>query len=551
MDPIQFGENLSEYETNDIQTGIDGIKEELNALFDAEAPSSDDVSRARELSTELERLNAELEARAAKEAEVAAEFESLKAQFQSVDAPEGDEDPEAEVVQETEETEETPAGTTPEVAEETVETVTAPEPVAVTASARARAAAVIRRPAAPVRQEPEAVPSVQINVAPDVPGYSSGSALPDFTEVAKAFESRTKGFGGNSRMQLGVATFTKPVPDDLIVKGSDPEADSAVIDYAGSDSRLEGGSLVAAGGWCAPSETIYDLCEGGSTEGLFTLPEVQINRGGVRYTNGPDFSALYSGGFTLTEAQVIAGTQKPCVDIPCPPFEEKRLDAVGICLTSPILTERGYPELVAAFIREAMIAHQHRVAGYRLDAVVAAAGTALSAGNLGSIAGGALTTVELVAEGERAKHRWGMNETLEVVAPHWFRTALRADYAMRNGVDLQAVSDQTIQSYFAARNLSLQFVYGWQPLPEDAVEFPATVSLLVYRAGTFVAGTQDVISLSAVYDKANLQQNQYTALFFEEGQLVLQRCYGAKLVTVPVCVAGRTGANDVVECLTA
>ena len=31
-------------------------------------------------------------------------------------------------------------------------------------------------------------------------------------------------------------------------------------------------ALVAAGGWCAPSETIYDL-----------LPEIQIKRGGIKW----------------------------------------------------------------------------------------------------------------------------------------------------------------------------------------------------------------------------------------------------------------------------
>lgn len=388
-----------------------------------------------------------------------------------------------------------------------------------------------------------------MQVAPDVPGYSSGSDLPDFTEVAKAFQARTKGFGGNSRLQLGVATFSKPVPEELTAYGLSPAADDAVIEYAAKESRLEGGSLVAAGGWCAPSETIYDLCEGGSTEGLFSLPEISVKRGGIRYTNGPDFSALYGGGFHLTEAEVIAGATKPCVEIPCPPFQEVRLDAVGICLTADILTEVGYPELVAAFIREAMIAHQHAVSASRLSSVVDAAGTPLAAGNLGSIAGGALASVELVAEGQRAKYRWPMNESVEAVVPHWFRTALRADYAMRNGVDLQAVSDETIRSYFRARNISIQWVYGWQELPEDTVLFPNEVGILIYRAGTFVAGTSDVISLSAVYDKASLQSNQYTALFFEEGQLVLQRCYGAKLVVVPVCVGGITGAASNTECL--
>lgn len=44
--------------------------------------------------------------------------------------------------------------------------------------------------------------------------------------------------------------------------------------------------------------------------------------------------------------------------------------------------------------------------------------------------------------------------------------------------------------------------------------------------------------------------NTYTGMFFEEGILLLQRCYPSRLVEITVCSGGRTGAADNVECLT-
>jgi hypothetical protein len=536
----------------------------LAPLLDLE-PADLTAEQAEEVTNTFARIK-ELEARdgelATVEAERVASLDEVRAAAQArreaAEAAEAGEETPAEEPQQPE-TDAAPVEVAPEAVEIAEPVAAAAEPaataapVAVAASARNRLSGA--RPAAPSapKERPVAKPKVSLRASADAQSVQGGSELSSLKDVGMIAADRIKQMmlgGGNGQFTAGIATFSKPFSDDLVVKnGMDDEAMYEVVQHAGDTKRLEQG--LTAAGWCAPSETIYDLCEGGTTEGLLDVPETSIQRGGVRHTQGPDFSALYTGGFDLTEAQVIAGTEKTCVEIPCPTFADVRLDAVGICVTSPLLLRQGYPELESAFLSEAMIAHQHRVSTKVLSKIVTAAGTALAAGNLGSIAGGALTTVELVAEGQRATYRWSMNEQLEVVAPHWFRTALRADYAMRNGVDLQAVSDETIASYFAARNLRIQYVYGWQALPANAVEFPATVQLLVYRAGTFVKGTAPVISLSAVYDSTLLKVNKHIALFFEEGVLVLQRCYGAKLITVPVCVAGRTGAADVVECLTA
>ena len=59
-------------------------------------------------------------------------------------------------------------------------------------------------------------------------------------------------------------------------------------------------------------------------------------------------------GFFQTEAEAIAGDCKDCCSVDCPPFDEVRLDAIGLCVKSPLLTEAAYPELVQRFLEGAL-----------------------------------------------------------------------------------------------------------------------------------------------------------------------------------------------------
>jgi hypothetical protein len=77
------------------------------------------------------------------------------------------------------------------------------------------------------------------------------------------------------------------------------------------------------------------------------------------------------------------------------------------------------------------------------------------------------------------------------------------------------------------------------------------MEVLVYPAGTFVKGTSPVINLDAVYDAASLKQNLYTALFYEQGVLLLKKCYTAYKATIPLCSAGVSGIANNAACLTA
>jgi len=510
---------------------------EVRAAFDAlvavDNPTIEQITEAEGLAEHLEAITAHQDAQAAAEADRVTRAAALRERFstepaegaaeeEGEDAGEenGDEEPEVEAAAE-EEAEETPV-------------------------ARATVATLARRVTRPARPS---LPPVAITAAADVPDFATGSRLNGLDTVATALVNRMRGFGSPSGdgthenlQHYGVASFRLDFPEDLTIdRHSD---DMEVLTYAAQESRLPGKSLVASGGWCAPSETLYDLCAGETSEGILSVPEVNVARGGIKYTSGPDFSTIYSNvGFCQTEAQAIAGTAKTCFEVPCPSFVEVRLDACGLCIKAPILTNAAYPELVQRWLSGSMVAHQHKMNAKVIAAMVAAAGTAKTITPHGSTAADLVDALSLIADGIRSKYRLPLSASMEVVLP-WF-----AKTAMQNDLDNRSYAGQeTVEGLFSSRNLQPSFVYDWQDATfpagtAPAIAYPANVQALICPAGTFIKGTSDVINLNAVYDAASLATNIYTALFFEQGILVAKMCYEAQLVTVPICNAGATGPH--------
>lgn len=442
------------------------------------------------------------------------------------------------------------------------------EPVAEEAKepvvAAARKPIVARAAVVKAAKAEEIVPTkalATLTASADVPGFGIGSDLGDLDEVGKAVVARmqalpTHRLGGEKGIQnrYSVAKIDLSQVRTQSLNQSEFRDDQSLLAAAGREARLPGGSLTAAGGWCAPSETLYDLCSIESTDGLLDLPTVNVSRGGLRFTKGPQFSDLYTDpdlGWVLTEAQVIAGTpEKTCIDIACPDFEEVRLDAIGLCVRVPLLTQAAYPELVRRTIELALIAHQHKVDANLIGRIVAGS-TALG------VTGQFETTIDSIAKLEQAANyirqadRMAFSETLEMLAPYWYKATVRADLARRTGVDLINVTDATIEGYFTQRGLRIQWLYNYQPLTlaTGSVATPDEVDVVIYPAGTWVKGTTDVISLDAVYDSQSLLQNMFTALFVEEGVMVANTCFESYKVTLSTCASGRTGAADITSCI--
>jgi hypothetical protein len=466
--------------------------------------------------------------------------------------------------------------------------------------------------------EPEGNPTVPANApggtldpAPDAPAEvyavltasadapGAGGELASFAAVGQLLERRLSSYStatrrngakvdlGGGRFKVGGQTLTRhggaqvvrQFPADLRI--TDTKDAAAVLDYATSESRLDGGSLIAAienqirpikdggkgksltaaVGWCAPSETLYELCALETLDGMLDIAEVQASRGGffVPEDGGPNFSVIYDsigdeGDVILTEYDVENGVEKICVEIPCPDFVEVRLDVAYVCITGSLLQRRGYPEAVTRFTQGAMIALAHKVNESVISRIVAQSGAPVVIPQDASgddAASALLSAVELAIEDMKYRNRMGRTATLEVVLPAWVLAPIRAALARRAGVAAINVTDAEILAAFTTRKAVPRFVYDWQdaysglaggPGSQTPITaWPATVQFLVYPAGTWVKPVRDVVNLDTVYDNALLTQNQYTALFLEDGFNVLKMCADSRLYQASIDTSGVVG----------
>lgn len=595
---LEIPENLSDLSAADLGDLRSKAVDAFQTLYANGEFTDEDLATLGTLTDGIEVLSAEISAReqaaaerAAKAAEMAAKVGADKPAADSKPAPADDEDGD-----------DTPAEEKAD-AEADIAEAEAEKKAAEDAEKKAKAAAADVEPAAEIDAEPEAVTAAAAPRGPiklsgirrhvhtpapaiteetsvedtakarltvaDVPGFAADSDA-SFEDLAVALDRRLQGFNSGAYAAAARAGRAMSERHSLAVVRkhfderatvSSPESADAAMAFAVNEKNLPGGSLVAAGGWCAPSETVYDLIEDESRDGLISLPEINVTRGGIKFTKGPKFSDLYAApSFNFTEEEAKAGKYaptsatdptnkvgpKPVYNVPCTDFEDVRLSAAGLHIQANLLQQRGYPELVARTIRGALVAHEHKMSE-RIIASMERQSTAVSldAGQIGAAAP-ILTAIELQVEHYRYAQRLSRSTTLEAVFPYWVHGAIRTDLSRRQGVDLTDVNDARIDAWFKARGVNPQFVYDWQALTGAAGDFKvwgSSLKFLLYSAGTFVKGGQDVITLDTVYDSTLLGQNDYTALFTEEGYLVAKRGHDARVVTVPINPNGGTGTG--------
>jgi hypothetical protein len=479
---------------------------------------------------------------------------------------------------------------TPVVEPTTVQasTETAPAPVA--------PAAPVTVPSVSDMSAQVAIPTIKSTtirafVSTDAAGHVDkrpGQEFDGLTEISEALTASAAQYGrvgGGKGARHAIAQFHRSRDERLVV--DDPRNGPAVLAFARDETRLTEGnlartwqaqldagtaSLTAAAGWCAPSENDYDLCRQWSAGvGILDLPSITLNRGGVNYTNDINFQQIYaaalSAGLTfLTEADVIADTPKTCIELPCPTFEEARLDVMALCIRVSFLQARGYPEVVNAWTDGLLAVFEQEMNRRIIADIIARAGASTvlnptAGAQRDSWTSGLLSTVEMAAVDIRAQFMMSPDSTIEIVLPWWVPAQMRADLSRRNGVDMLSVTDAEIARMFSVRNVRVQFVRGWQDglitggalnavypggdiTPQYMTALPNDVSFLAYPAGSVVVGRQDVVTLTNVYDAASLQQNLFTSLFAEEGFTTLFPCEGQRLYTVDeLCNMGPTGAN--------
>lgn len=445
------------------------------------------------------------------------------------------------------------------------EPTTTPAPQRVGVAAMATGTDLPDAPAAPFGEH-------TIVAAADIPGFVTGSELNSWDDVARAFIARTRSYGNKSRTptQHSVAEIQRQFGDQFSFTAMDsrnPEIVAQKLKHVTDESRLDGGSLVAANGWCSPSENLYTTCNQIGTDGMYSAPEVSAPRGGINHNQGIEFDTVFGDGTgfnILTEDQVISGEVKTCVEIPCPPFVDDRLKIGALCLTGSILQNRTYPEFVSEFVQGAIAVQAHNV-NRQIIADVVAGSTAVDLtasapwATDGSAVSQTLSAVEHAILDIKYRLRLPQSSTLEVVLPYWILAQYRADVSRRNASPTEfAAADAMLAGWFAMRGARAQYVYDWQDAFADAgvgfgadsplLTTPTSVDFLVYPAGTWVVARLDVIRLDSVYDSVNLPQNLVTQLFVEDGFAAMRMCPLSRVYTVPICPSGKTTAQGVLTC---
>lgn len=411
----------------------------------------------------------------------------------------------------------------------------------------------------------------------------------------------TAGHGQAAKRSLG-QIVTKRDPSLVMPSTSDPAAELKVLNHVRNERRLDGGSLLktwqdslkeagddvgaltAAAGWCAPSETDYSLCSLWGLDGLLDLPTTTAPRGGINYTRDFTWAEIMNATHTsftkLTEAQVIAGTQKNCTELPCPTFTDARLDVAVTCITGSFLQSHAYPEVVSLWRDGLLTKHAYeinkdiiqQILTFATGPVVIPAQGATVTGQTKDTSATAslLAALELAAVDMRERSNMPFGTTLEVILPRWVLTQMRADISRRNAWygDPFTLSNQTIISWFAVRGIRPQFIRGWQDaqsggdpangFPGDITPaagpftyitaLPTTVNFLIYPAGAIVLAREDVVTLTNVYDSTNLKSNLYTALFTEEAYKPIFPCGEVVEYTAQLCPSGATAHQVYTSC---
>lgn len=537
---------------------LDALRQQAVDAFDAlygseEAPSEETVATMEALADATDAIREETARRDAQAEQNRADADSLASRVRG-DTGDTDDGDGGEPVAEADD----------EPAEEPVEAVAASGRRITVSGVRARQARRAEEAEQAAQRRPRLVASA------DLGGLTAGAEV-SVGQLAEQLIRRTQGMTGASyraafaagrrqRSAIGLGSVVKSFDPSLVASADNGQE---VMDRAVDQSRLPGGSLTASG-WCSPSETVYDLFEVEGTDGLVSVPEFQVSRGGIRWTPGPDFATLYGDtGFSFTEEQAIDGEyavdgqgepevgDKPAYRVDCPEFEEERLSVTGLAITAGILQNRAYPEVTSRTIRGALVAHQHRLATQTIAAIAADSdAVAMPADQVGAVAP-LLSAIELQSTHYRYVHRLPDSATIEVILPRWVRPVVRADLARRLGVDLLSVPDARIAAYLAERGVAPQFVFNYQDLTGDADGFtswPTAVELLMYVAGTWTRGTSDVITLEAIFDSELLKINDFSALFTEEGWLLAKRGHDSRKITVPICPSGAVAGGVLIDC---
>lgn len=418
-----------------------------------------------------------------------------------------------------------------------------------------------------VKQQPAERRESVLTASADIPGFGAGVTLNGMADLTTALTARAKSLPitsrGDDAPRYPIAALNRQFKYSLDMNAT-PEQINEVLTAA-----MNPEILIAAGGWCSPSEISYDFFNLVCDDGALDLPTVGINRGGIRWPISPSFADVTSSTalWSWTETQDIAavtGTAqsgtKTCGRVPCVTFDEERLHCDGICLTVGNLTEDSYPELISNFTKLLFAAHFHKMNRARINELrTLSASFTVTNGDAGSgVVAPVLGALELQAIDYRSRYAMCQGALLEVIAPRWLRGAMRSDLRKRMGAgtDMLSASDAYLMELFDAIGIRVQWVSDYQErttgfpgVPGTLMTaWPTTVEFMMMAPGTAVLGQGLRLDLGIIRDSVLNATNDHTAEWMEECWLIFNPGHEIRRLTVNICPDGTTGAADLTAC---
>lgn len=319
---------LPEDMTDEVAVSNDDLQElhdRLVASFDDLNDNGEDTVETIETMTQLADAIDSVRSEQTRRTEAAAEREAARSALADRIRSQGDEDEDENEAEE--EAEEAPAEEpgaapvgTPEAEAPAPVPEPQPEPVPVAAATQPRVPATVkpRRINVPLSEVRRRAPTValprpsQVVTASDVPGFHAGQNLNTLLDLAKAIAERSRTTPVTASGNISgpkVASITRDFEHTLSLDSSHEQVEAIMKAVTNQDS------LVAAGGWCAPSEIMYDFFNIADEDGLLDLPTVGIARGGVRFPASPSIADVFGNVWLWTETDDIAtitgGPNKP------------------------------------------------------------------------------------------------------------------------------------------------------------------------------------------------------------------------------------------------
>lgn len=558
----------------------------FNAVFERDTHTADDITVSQRITGDLDRIRAELRVRSVRAQEAATlEQQDRERQMQQLRqrAVPGSEGGEGAQV-----------NSTAIAASGTIDLGAITEAVARgmilgqqdKVSGRGVASLSAVRERQPEQRVPDAAMAVTASV--DIPGVAAGQQLPTMESLGEAFQSKAKaipvtqhGQGAPRHLVASVKNTFDHTIDERTNPAQVEELWRSMVQEGPKGGSAE--ALVAGGGWCAPSQIMYDFFNVVGMPREIDLPTVGVARGGIRFPISPAVGDVFFqnagsnpasgiGGFgfafsngtdpwlwseTDDQLTVTGSINKPTLRVPCPTFSETRLECYGLALTAGNLTDDAYPESTQNFIRLLRAAYAHTINARKIALMVAA--STAGSGTIGTAANAMVPAlVDAAALGATDyRSRFAMDEdaVLEAVYPYWVLEACRSDLGYKPGLSdlgLMQVVDAQIVGLFTSRNIRPQFVSDWQvrgagqfglPVASGIVAWPATVQFMLYAAGTFLHGTGLQLDLGVIRDSVLNAENDFSALWAEECHLIAKVGHESRLYTTVFNVGGDVAAG--------